>query len=62
MPRVFGGEPFSQEDVAEMAAAIIAQDLRSSYVGVGQMFDSAFDLIVDAGPPEISGLFIFGAV
>ena len=27
MPRVFGGEPFSHEDVAQMTTAILAQDL-----------------------------------
>ena len=62
MPRVFGGKPFSHEDVAEMAAAIVAQDLRAESVGVGHLFDRAFDLIVEAGPTAIAGEFVIGAV
>ena len=62
MARVFGGESFSHEDVAEMTTAIIAEDFRAKTVAVGHLLDSAFDLIVEAGPTALADEFVIGTI
>ena len=62
MARVFGSQPFSIEDVAEMTTTIIAKDFRAETVAVGHLLDSALDLIVEAGPTTLANEFVFGTI
>jgi hypothetical protein len=62
MTRVFGGESFSHEDVAEVTPAIIAEDFRAESVAIEHLVDSAFDLIVEAGPTAVAGEFVIGTI
>ena len=43
----------SEKHMAEMAAAVVAENLRADAVGVGLPFDGAFYLVVEAGPAAV---------
>lgn len=62
MPSVLGRHALAFEDVAEMSAAMIADDLRSPTISVSNAFDGVADLVVEAGPTaprvELAGRFI----
>ena len=62
MACVLGGEPFPHEDVAEMTAAVLAEDLGAGTVAVGHLLDRALDLVVEARPAAVAGEFILGAI
>jgi hypothetical protein len=62
MPRILGREPFSNEDVAEVASAVVANYFRAAAVGVGDSFDSAGDFVVETGPAAAGVEFIVGVI
>ena len=50
MPRVLGGEPFTDEHMAEMARARGALDLDPTPVGIRYPPDRALDLLIERRP------------
>src|SRR5206468_4293566 len=50
------------EDVAQVAAARLAQDLDAAAVGVAVLLDGAGDLVVEAGPAAAGLELVGGAV
>lgn len=48
--------------MAQVAAAVGADDLRAAPVGVGFAAHGAFDFVVEAGPSAARVKFVFGAV
>ena len=62
MPGVFGGKPFSVEDVAEVAVAVIAENLGAAPVGVGFAAHGTRYLVVETGPTAAAVELVGGAV
>src|SRR5690606_3238914 len=54
MPRVLGRKAFAFKHMAEMAAAVAADDLDTTAVGVGVTLHRAGDLVVKAGPATVA--------
>jgi len=50
VPRVLGREPFTDEDMAEMACARGALDLDSTAIGIRYPPDGALDLLIERRP------------
>src|SRR5262249_24334625 len=51
-----------QEDMAEMASAVVAEDLGAVAVGVGHSLHRAWDLVVEAGAAAVAGELALGAI
>ena len=61
MPGVFGGKAFAFKNVAQVAAAMGADDLRAASVGVGQAAHGLGQGVVKAGPAAAGVKLVFGA-
>ena len=57
----FGSHPLALEDVAEMTAAVRADDLDTRSIRVRSSSHRAVNLIVKAGPPAMTLEFVIGA-
>ena len=62
MPGVFWGEPFANEYMTKVPAAISANNFRPAAIGIGYTKYGAGDLIVKTGPAATGIEFVFGIV
>lgn len=62
MAGIFLRKSFSDEDVPEMPAAMVAEDLGAAAVGVGLAAHGPGDLIIKAGPAAAGVELVGGAV
>ena len=62
MAGVFFGHTFAEEDVPQMAAAVVADDFGSHAVGVGNAIDGTRNFIVKAGPAAMAFEFVGTAI
>ena len=53
IPRVLRCHLFAEKDVAEVAAAVVAENLSAAAIGIALLFDGAFNLVVEAGPAAV---------
>src|SRR3970282_331246 len=60
--RVLGRQPFAEEDVAQVAAAVGALDLDAHAIGVWQALDGTRYLVVEGGPATAGVELVLAAV
>ena len=51
---ILAGHPFTEENMSQMPAAIVTNNLGAKAVGVGVVIDGAGDLVIKAGPTAMA--------
>ncbi len=62
MPGILRSEAFAGEDVAQVAAAVVANNFYPSAVGVRDPFHSTGDFIIEGGPATSGVELVFRTV
>lgn len=62
MPRVFRCEPFSIEDMPQVAAAVPAKNLNAMPISIRMALYGIFNFIIKAGPAASGVELVFGAI
>ena len=62
MARVLCCQPFAEEDVAQVSAAVVALDLDAHTVRVGQTLHRARHLVVESGPAAAGVKLVLAAI
>jgi len=62
MACVFRREPFADEDMTQVAAAISAQNLRPPSVSIRNVFHSTLDFVIETRPPAMRFKLVFRPV
>ena len=62
MPSVFLRHLLALEDMAQMAAAVFADDLRAAAIDIRHSLHGAGNLVVKTWPATVAVKFVFGLV